>query len=267
MAELQLVPESAMVSTERQFLRMLMLGSPRVGKSFAALSTAPRPIYWINSDGRGALDGAIETMLEKKIKPDFQSNVIQSAAKMEEAIKLARSLVKEKGVKTIGWDTMSSFSDYLLDECVNASAAASSSGKSDGRKYWPEYHKRMQNIVQRLFKIDAHVVICSHWIDTSSESDDNGDKKTPKIGKGIIPLLGGASRLTIPRHFADIVFVEKRKSAEDRVFLCDIDGVWGPGCRSLPGVSEVKADIGLFLRMKDERMKKLLAAMKGSASR
>ena len=267
MAELQLVPQQAMVTAERRFLRMLMLGSPRIGKSYAALSTAPRPIYWINSDGRDSLDGAIETMLEKKIKPDFQSNVIQSAAKMEEAIKLARSLVKDHGVKTIGWDTMSSFSDFLLDECIVASGAAASSGKPDGRKYWPEYHKRMQNIIQRLFKIDAHVLVLSHWIDLSSESDDNGDKKTPKIGKGIVPLLGGTSRLTIPRHFGDIVFVEKRKSADDRVFLCDIDGVFGPGSRSLPGVQEIKADIGLFIKTRDERMKKLLAAMKGSASR
>lgn len=250
--------------TQRRFIRTLLLGPPKCGKSTSVLLTCPKKAYVINSDQDDALDPAVELSLEKKIKLEFSHSLVQSDQAMEAALKTARQLVKERGIKTVIWDTMSNYSKFLLEQCVKASAAQAKSGLPDGRKYWPEYHKRLEGVIDRLFRLDAHVVVISHYIDNSSESDDSSDvKKTPKVGEGIVPMLGGQSRATIGRMFSDVMFLEKRKDGS-RVFVTDIDGVWGPGCRSLPGVKEIPADVSAFIRAKEERMRKLMLAAKGA---
>jgi len=241
---------------ESRFLRMLLLGSAGIGKTSAVLMTAPKPIYVINSDRKTSLNPGTELCLEQKISTNWVSSLVHAADKMEAAIKTARQLVKEKGYKTIVWDTMSSYSKFLLEQCVQASLTAA--GKPDGRKYWPEYHKRLEAVVDRLHLIDAHVIVCSHWEDnSSSEDDDNGEKKTPKVGPGIVPMLGGASRKRAGQWFEDVVFMQKNKE-DERVLRTNIEGVWGPSAKSLPGVQEVPADITAFIKSKDDRLKRLV---------
>ena len=189
---------------------------------------------------------------------------------METALKVAKMQVKEKGCKTVVFDTISGYSKILLRRCIQVSAQANKSGKPDGRKFWPAYHDHLESVIDRLHALDAHVVVCAHWEDSSGGGDDDDDKDkedfkaaTPKAGPGIVPMLGGKSRLKAGQWFEDVLFMEKRKG-EERVLRCSIDGVWGPASKSLPGVSEVPADISSFIKQKDERLRKLLNAARSS---
>jgi hypothetical protein len=255
---IEVIPASSVGSS--RYLRMLILGAAGIGKTSCVLMTAPKPIYVINSDRKTSLNPGTELCLENKISTNWVSSMVHAADKMEAAIKTARQLVKEKGYKTIVWDTMSSYSKFLLEQCTQASLTAA--GKPDGRKFWPEYHKRLEAVVDRLHMIDAHVIVCSHWEDNSSSEDDADEKKTPKVGEGIVPMLGGASRKRAGQWFEDVVFMQKNKGGE-RVLKTDIEGVWGPSTKSLPGTMEVPADITAFIKAKDERLKKLIRNVGG----
>ena len=250
---IEVTPASAVGASK--YLRMLMLGTAGVGKTSCVLLTAPKPIYVINSDRKTSLNPATELCLESKVKLDWGSSLVHSADKMEAAIKTAKQLVKEKNYKTVVWDTMSSYSKFLLEQCVQASLTAA--GKPDGRKFWPEYHKRLEAVVDRLHLLEAHVIVCSHWEDNSSSEDDSDEKKTPKVGEGIVPMLGGASRKRAGQWFEDVVFLQKMKD-DSRVLKTNIEGVWGPSSKSIPGVSEMPADITNFIKVKEERLKRLI---------
>jgi hypothetical protein len=97
--------------------------------------------------------------------------------------------------------------------------------------------------VSRLFRLKAHIIVTSHYLDVGGEVMDGQQAKT---GIGIVPLLGGKARGTIPAMFQDVVFFEKKGA--DRFFITGIDGVWGPGCRSLPGNMAVPADVKALMR-------------------
>ena len=250
----------------RRHLRMLVMGPGKVGKTSAVLLTAPRPIYIINSDQDDALDPATELCLERKVPLKFKQSIVQSDKKMDAAIMTAKELVKTEGVKTVVWDTMTNFSKYLLEQCKKATLTKDL--KEDGRKFWPLYHSRLESIVDRLFMIQAHIIVVSHF-EENVASEDVPEGSTPKTGEGIVPMLGGKSRKRIGGMFSDVVFVEKKAAKEiketgneDRIFVTDMEGVWGPGCRSLPGVKSIPADIGAFLKMKEERMKRLMRGVK-----
>jgi len=246
-----MMPLGAEELVKSSFVNMLAIGPAKVGKTTAILGTCPKPAYVLNSDQGDSLEPAYA------VTRDFKFNMIHSMDHMESGIKLARKLVKSDGIKTIVWDTITGFSDYLLDEVIKLSAAQAASGKPDGRKYWNEYKKYLMNTCRRLIAIPAHVVVISHYLDPKSESDDDGVKKIPKVGEGILPGLAGAARLEIPRLFNNIVFVEKRKSDDERVFLTDTDGVFTAGCRNLKGVKEMPADVGLFIKKSNERWQSL----------
>jgi hypothetical protein len=247
-----MVPMGAEELVKSSFVNMLAIGPAKVGKTTAILGSCPKPAYVLNSDQGDSLEPAYA------VTRDFKYNVIHSMDHMESGIKLARKLVKSEGVKTIVWDTITGFSDYLLDEVIILSGKQSASGKPDGRKYWNEYKKYLMNTCRRLIAIPAHVVVISHYLDPKTESsDDDGGKKIPKVGEGILPGLAGAARLEVPRLFNNIVFIEKRKSDDERVFLTDTDGVFTAGCRNLKGVKEMPADVGLFIKKSNERWQSL----------
>ena len=253
--------------SESHYFRGLIMGSAHVGKTSCVLMTAPKPTFVINCDKQISLNPGTMLCLEKKIPLKGSSVFVKSFDDMETALKVAKMQVKEKGVKTVVLDTVSGYSKILLKRCIQVSAAANRSGLPDGRKYWPAYHDHLESVIDRLHALDAHIVVCAHWEDSSSGDDDDKDEdkkpSTAKAGPGIVPLLGGKSRLKAGTWFEDVLFMEKRKG-EERVLRCSIDGVWGPASKSLPGISEVPADISAFIKQKDERLRKLLNAARGT---
>lgn len=256
-----------------EWLRAIVMGAAHVGKTSAVLMTAPKPIYIINCDKKVSLNPGTMLCLEKKISLKGQSSFVGSIDDMEAALKVAKDLVKTKGYKTVVLDTITGFSKVLMKRCMEKSMK---DGEPQKLKFWPAYHDYLEGLVDRLHLLPAHVIVNSHWEDDGSFEDDGESpaedstfeikgktiKATPKSGRGIIPMLGGKSKRKAATWFEDVIFMEQR-SGEKRIFSLSIDGVYGPASKSLPGVSEVPADFEAFIRMKNERLKKLIAAAKG----
>ena len=238
------------------YLRILLLGFQKIGKTTAVVATSPQPVFVINTDQPNSLEPALD------FNNEFLHTYVKSSEEMNQALELARQLVKNKEVQTVVWDTMSGFSPIVEAEAFKATLT--SNGKEDGRKASPLYRKTMRANVKRLLNLKCHVVVISHYLDAggSSDEDDAKDengkavKKTAKAGPGIVPMLYGAFRAEAGTLFDDVIFMEKQVTGpgqEQRFFVTGLDGVFGPGCRSLSGNQTIVADISNFLKLAEKK--------------
>jgi hypothetical protein len=214
-------------------LRLLIMGPPKVGKTSVAVGTAPEGgVYVINSDDVNSLRPA------QRLRTFQGAHVLGNDLQgIENALKECRTGVKEGRFNTIVWDTITKYAGRV--EQLFADATIGAKGEPDGRRYWPAYKKHLHGVLDRLFAMKAHVIVNAHYLVQSSVQIDG---QVAKQGDGIVPALGGTARASIPAEFQDVVFLEKRRN-DKRVFVTSADGVYGPGCRSLPGVTEVDANV------------------------
>ena len=219
----------------RRRLRLLILGSPKVGKSLCAVGTCPQPSYVLNADQDSALDHV--TTIYPNARFAQEKSPVHTIDDMERGLYAAKKLVKEGVVKTVILDTLSGFSKHLIKEAEEMNA--------DGRKYFPFYTNYIVNLCSRICELPAHVIVTAHWIDVSAEEG----AENAKTGPGLVPLLETkGARARVGGEFSDVVFMEHRKSG--RVFVTDMQGVWGPGCRNIHGqkLEPVRANIKTLMR-------------------
>ena len=232
------MPINASDCAKAAYLRLLVMAPPKAGKTTTTLMTCEKPAYVINCDDDHSLIPAARKTTDFVYDNVFAPDPMTS---LNKAIKEAADGVKAGRYKTIILDTISVLSRRLM---AQLEAPALEMGKQpDGRKTYPEHENRLIGAVERLFRLKAHVIVLSHFIEVGGEAEG----QLAKTGAGIAPLLAGKARATIPALFQDVVFLEKKKD-KSRVFITSIDGVWGPGCRSL-SATEVPADIMGFWKL------------------
>jgi hypothetical protein len=226
------VPRPASEVEASSYLRLLVLGSPKSGKTCTVLKSAIGRTYVVNSDDKYSLRPALQ------FTDDFEFDLAlgDNLRDIEKCIAAAREGVKSGKYQTILWDTLTKY--CWRAEQVFSSASENAKGEPDGRRYWPQFRKHIHGILDRLFSLEAHVIVNSHWADVQGALIDN---QLDKIGDGIAPMLGGQLRVTVPAEFQDVIFLEKK--GEARSFVTSSSGVWGPGCRNLPGVKSLPADV------------------------
>jgi hypothetical protein len=173
---------------------------------------------------------------------------------MQAAMRDAYEGVKAGKYKTVVLDTVTGFARRLLNEMMQASKSKKRSGAEggeDGRRAYPETQKRIHALWDRMDGWPCHVVWISHYED---EFGPELDGQLAKFGPGIVPLLPGKLRKSLPAEIQDIVYFEKRTKGGKtrRVFHTSLDGVWGPGCRSLGKDDDYKivaADVGRLIEI------------------
>jgi hypothetical protein len=235
------MPISASELQKTTFLRVLVMGPAKAGKTQTTLATCPKPAYVILSDDDSSLEPAQRVTTEFEFDRVQDLSAIKALAEMEKALAAARKGAIEGKYKTVLWDTMTNFAMRLEDGL----RTLSDKGKGpDGRQYFKEYHRHLYNITSRLLSLPCHVIVIAHYVEAPGVVIEG---QLDKSGKGICPMLTGASRNIIPTLFKDVVFFELKPNGK-RVFTVSAEGVWGPGCRSLAGVSELPADVEEFLR-------------------
>jgi len=239
----------AATELERElFLRVLLMGPPKIGKTRSTIDSLARafgPGYVIECGDKSALAPALRQTTK------FTFDLVRDENQMETAIKEGKSGAKAGRYKWIVMDDYSLYGTWLEGELRDASAAANKSNEPDGRRYWPEYKSRILNIVGRLLDSSAHVVFVSHFIEQSQEID--GQKA--KSGRGVLPMFGGSVREELPARFVDVLFMDKIK--DHRVFMVNPEGVWGPGCRSVDGTKEIEPDFGDFWKLMNQKIEKI----------
>lgn len=230
------LPASALERDE--FLRLLLMGVPKSGKTTMVVASSPGPVRVLLCEGDSALNGARRHSPEWVKHGDFER--IKGWKSMADAIQVAKEDAKKGVIKTLVVDPLSDFAAVLEEDLL----AATDNGKGpDGRRAYPEYVRRLRHLVEQLFRIPCHVVVISHYIEVGGGEvqPDGGGEPTPRTGEGIVPLLAGKARALIAAKFNDVVWFDIRKG--ERILETGPTGRWGPGCRSLDGVQIIPADV------------------------
>lgn len=246
------MPKAASEMAPHDYLRLIVMGYPKCGKTYTTLETCEKPAYVINCDDESSLRPAL------RVTSDFVYDEVFGTSdallgSMDAAISHARQGAREGKYKTIILDTLSSYARNLkavLDKKYD-------SGKgTDGRKMWPAYESNLFSVVQKLKNIPAHVIILTHYAKVGGE--EGAEVKDGAQITGIVPAISGKAQQSVAGLFQDIVFFEKRVlgGKEQRFFVTSMAGVYGPGCRNLPGVSEVPANISELQKLIVDRSSK-----------
>lgn len=217
---------------EEQYLRLMILGPPKIGKTHAAMATCEKRAYVIASDGPGGMQTA------QGLTTDYDVDYVDAGdrsvmTQLDNALNTAERGVREGKYKTIIWDTVTAYSLLLSDLYVPPD-------KDSNWKSWQIVEARLRNPIQRLNRLKAHIIILAHSVITQE------DGKVKKI----YPQFPGKSARIIPGLMNDVVYMEKE--GENRVFRVSMAGVEGPGSRNLPGVSTIPADVMGLIRLRGQ---------------
>jgi hypothetical protein len=229
------VPLTSEDLADAEWLRLLVLGYPKCGKSTTILLTCEKPVYVINCDTESGLHPA------RRLGAKFIYDRVMTLAEMEKAIATARGLVKTGEAKTVLLDALNYHARHILSQLKEK--WLTKNGDEDGRKYWPDYTTRLLNTVERLCDLDCHFIATSHYLQVSEEMGS----QIPKSGEGVIPLIEGSVRNQISGIFDDVVFMETRGNT--REFVLKTGGKFGPGGRTMAGVDVCDADVGAYWKL------------------
>lgn len=229
------LPASALERDE--FLRLLVMGPPKVGKSTCVVATSPGPVRVLLCEADSALKGA----RRHSPKNHFDFERIKGWDSMMSALKEARDDIKAGKLKTLVVDPLSDFAAVLEEACL----AQTDNGKGpDGRRAYPEYGRRLRHLIEQLFRLQCHVIVITHYIEVGGGEvqPDGGGEATPRTGEGIVPLLAGKARALVAAKFNDVCWFDLDKKGQ-RFIETGPTGRWGPGCRSLDGTHMIPADV------------------------
>ena len=224
---------------KESYLRLLLMGPPKAGKSSACVATSPGRVAILLCEGDSALLGPARHSPNKQ---HFGFWRVRDWDSMQKALLEVSDEIKRGEIKTVVVDPLSDFAMKLEEQCLNATK--NDQGQPDGRRAYPEYNNRLRHLFDQLFRLKAHLIVITHYMETGGELIGNQLEKT---GAGIVPLLAGKARALVAAKFNDVVWMEIRN--KQRVFVTGPEGAWGPGCRSAEGTQIIPADIGGLLKL------------------
>jgi hypothetical protein len=230
------MPLSASELEDDPWIRILLMGPPKTGKTTMAIGTSPGPVHVLLCESDSALTPAARLLGGKA----FTFDRVRGWNNMSQAVQEAKKAVEAGKLKTLIIDPLSDFAQKLEEECL----AQTDTGRGpDGRRAYPEFNRRLRHLLDQLFRLECHLVVITHYIDVGGGEvapDDGGDP-TPRVGEGIVPLLAGKARALVAAKFPDVVWFDYKKG--ERTLVTGPTGAWGPGCRSLNETRTISADV------------------------
>jgi len=228
------------------YSRLLILGESKLGKTTTAVSTAPPPVRLLLCEDKSAANGARRETLAfdaELVQPNAAGDIYDLAVKY---IVAAKDDARKKKIASVVLDPLSFLADNLLEEAMKLSRTKQ--GNEDGRAAHGLFKRRYKHIIDLLLTIPAHVIVVSHFEETTGEDGEDGSPS----GRGIVPLLPNRwARKWTGSAFHDVVRFEvsrgSEKSHKNRVFVTETAGWWGPGCRSKKGSHVLPAHVGQFI--------------------
>jgi hypothetical protein len=157
---------------------------------------------------------------------DFdESPLVDHPQTFENAYAAARKGVKEGTYQTVIWDTVTEYGRKVQYLCEDE--------EKDGRKAWGRLARYVGQAIDRLIKLECHVIVLAH----------------SRLEDGRVELaIPGQSGERIPASFNDVWYLDKRGG--NRTFSCKKEGILGS--RSLIGVTEVEANVSkLWKKIQD----------------
>lgn len=206
------LPKGLLTSTQvkgAEFARVMVVGAPKIGKTTALGSTAPRPLI-INCDGLSATKGA-RRVLGDPIYP-LETPVVVNRVGLAAALKMTEEAVDSGACRTVILDTLSILAESIL---------ADGKGKQlEGFDLWRVYSETLLDTYWQLSELPAHLFLVCHIGAPEEDGDESGL---------MTPLLYGRAKRLFPSIVDDVVtfdMVRGRKEPGERAFVLGQQDKW-----------------------------------------
>jgi hypothetical protein len=202
------------------YLRVLILGDPKVGKTTMAVGSSPGPLHVLLCEDDSALIPA-----RRVVKTDFGFTRISGLDTMTDAVLRLKTRAKKGKLKTVIVDTLSAFGESVLEECLIEA-------RDNTRAGYGKYNRVLSQAADQLLRLPCHLVVLSHYENDSEDDDDEG---------GRVPMLAGKAKKRIAGKFPDVVWMDY--NGGKRILVTGPTGAWGPGCRHSSETKKLNADV------------------------
>lgn len=227
---------AADVRSRPRLVRFLLCGPAKAGKTRAAVMTSPKPVYVMNTDGKGALDPVASQGGE------FRADDIKTTADFTRYLAWLKAHIKE--VNTLVFDNLTMYWQIVEKEVRKEV-------RDDPRVIFPEAGRRFMDAFTEMVNLPINVILIGHL--------EPGENNTPG-GFGAVLGIGGKSKLLVSGLMQDWVWVECTPSGPGGKmiweFLLAPQGNWNKGVRSIQGVKRMPADVQMFIDLADKQAKK-----------
>lgn len=231
-----------------QFLNLLVISPQRMGKTWL-IGTCPRPIYVIASDPPSKLDSAGRAdpelgMSDIYCDPCDAVSGPELETQFEKCYREAGVGAREGRYKTIVWDTLTGFAKFLADHYIRETDTKFGSGVQP-------FTATISSAIYRITKIPANVLVLAHDYPTGEKIPGQMDKR----GHGIVPNIYGSVRGWVSGQFRDVGYLTIPSSGDrnSRVIKWSIEGCYGIGSNSRPGVEDSPANIIDFMQWREDK--------------
>jgi hypothetical protein len=223
------------VRNRSRILRALLCGPAKAGKTTSAVLTSPKPVYVMNTDGKGALDPVAA------MGGEFLADDIKSSADVATAIGYVKR--NQKSINTVVFDNLTIYWAIVENE-VRAEV------RDDPRVIYPEAGRRFMKTFHELTNLPCNVILIGHL--------EPGENNTPG-GFGHVLGISGKSKTQISALIQDWIWTEVSPDTNGRMkweFLLAPQGNWNKGVRSIQGVRRMPANITKFIELAEAQSKK-----------
>lgn len=214
------------------YARILVLGGMKIGKTTALLTTSPRPGI-INCDADDA------TKFAAKTGAKFLQWNAYTKSQWAKGVHAASMAVGDGVINTVIVDSMTLLGNNIVDELGVLHG-------EDKRGLYGDLIKVLMAGVKKLCKLQAHIFFVAHL---SPDHDEVA---------GIVPLIGGQTKVLLPAFVSDWVLFRCDPEASDpalvRQFVLGAQGKWSASGRNIKRpnvipatVPELFAELGITL--------------------
>jgi hypothetical protein len=211
-----------------RFLRALLLGKPKSGKTTMTVVTLPKPVRVILCEDDSALAPA------KRETRDFTFARVNTHDDMLSALLEARRDAKKETIASVVLDPLSVYATKILENAFDSTRTRN--GEDNGLAAYSRVDRQLNHALDQLLDIPAHVVAISHYI-------TKGDDDT-KVGDGLLPVMPTQKLAQmVPSKFKDVVWFHYDAKTGRRVLKVNPVGVFGPAGRTFREAREIEADI------------------------
>lgn len=190
------------------FARVLVLGAPKIGKTYCLASTLPSP-FIINCDPNGSTQGPIADGAEFWQFDVSNPGGVGCRKQWAAAQQAAAQMVKGGHTQHVVLDTASLLADNLLEDIMVT--------QNDKRAAYGDLLEAFMTGIKRLSELPAHLWVVAHL-------DPGKDTMS-----GVLPLIAGQSSRRLGAMMADwVCFEYDAERNPQRAFLVGPQKSW-PG--------------------------------------
>jgi hypothetical protein len=226
---------AADVRLRETIARILICALPKAGKTTCAVLTAPKPVFVLNTDGRGALDPVV------LLGGEFEAEDVTDIPSYDRALAYFKTNINRfydpaRGIRgTLIFDNMSTFAGKVMDDLKKEF--------KDGRQLFPELQGKLVKVMRDLIVQPTHVIVLGHL----KQGERVNGESSKMLG---VPGGGGTAIASLVQDWLGLdVSIDPTTNEVKREFLLAPEGAWSAAARSVKNIKRMPADVTRFLEL------------------